>query len=266
MRLGRALEPDRFHRICLGPLPVDSLVRIVEGRFKGRFVQPMLCRIAATSGGNPLFALDIARSLDPSTPLEAGEPLPVPGSLQALVASRVASLSESACTSLLAAAALFHPTTGIVERASSEAGLAEGEEAQVVRIERGRVVFVHPLYASAVYSGAATSRLAGHDDAAGCRRLRGAGETPGAWRARTGRGDRRRTLRGRPEGPEPWGLGLGRRTDGAGATLDARGRPGRRVPPRRRSRRVPCPVRRRLQGEGASGTRARRDAAQLRTV
>ena len=158
MRLDRALGPDRFHRISLGPLPIDPIVRIVEARFPGRFAQPVLRRIAAASGGNPLFALDIARSLDPSTPLEAGEPLPVPDSLHALVANRIASLSEPARMSLLAAAALFHPTADLVERASSEAGLAEGEETQVVRIERGRVVFAHPLYASAVYRGAATNR------------------------------------------------------------------------------------------------------------
>jgi DNA-binding CsgD family transcriptional regulator len=158
IRLDRALGADRSHRISLGPLGDDATMRIIEERFAGRFVQPVLRRIAATSGGNPLFAIDIARSLDPSTPLEAGEPLPVPGSLHAVVASRIASLSETARTSLLAAAALFHPTAAVVEQASSEAGLAEGEETQVVRIERGRVVFAHPLYASAVYRGAATNR------------------------------------------------------------------------------------------------------------
>jgi tetratricopeptide (TPR) repeat protein len=166
LMLDRALGPDRFDRISLGPLPVESVARIVEERFAGRFAQPVVRRIAASSGGNPLFALDIARSLDPSTArrpkrrccLDAGEPLPVPESLHALVANRIASLSEEARTSLLAAAALFHPTADVVEQASSEEGLAEGEDALLVRIERGRVVFAHPLYASAVYSGATTSR------------------------------------------------------------------------------------------------------------
>ena len=166
--LDRAFGSDRFGRISLGPLPVDPVVRIIEGRFAGRFAQPVLRRMAAASGGNPLFALDIARSLDPCAPPEAGAPLPVPESLHALVARRVASLDEPGRTSLLAAAALFHPTAAVVERASSEAGLAEGEEAQLVRIERGRVVFAHPLYASAVYRGAATSRR--QRDASSARR------------------------------------------------------------------------------------------------
>jgi DNA-binding CsgD family transcriptional regulator len=158
IRLGRAYGSDRSVRISLDPLPLDTVVRIIEERFAGRFAQPVLRRIAAASGGNPLFALDLARSLDPCAPSEMGAPLPVPENLHALVARRITSLSERARTSLLAAAALFHPRAAVVERASSEAGLAEGEEAQLVRTERGRVVFAHPLYASAVYRGAATSR------------------------------------------------------------------------------------------------------------
>jgi DNA-binding CsgD family transcriptional regulator/TolA-binding protein len=156
--LDRAFGSDRLGRISLGPLPVDPVVRIVEGRFAGRFAQPVLRRIAAASGGNPLFALDIAGSLDPSAPPDAGEPLPVPENLHGLVVRRIASVSEPARTSLLAAAALFRPTAAVVEQASSEAGLAEAEESQLVRVERGRVVFAHPLYASAVYRGAATTR------------------------------------------------------------------------------------------------------------
>ena len=156
--LDRAFGSDRFGRIRLGPLPVDPVVRIIEGRFAGRFALPVLRRVAVASGGNPLFALDIAGSLDPCAPPEAGEPLPVPESLHALVTRRIAALSEPARTSLLAAAALFHPTAAVVERASSEVGVAESEEAHLIRIERGRVQFAHPLYASAVYRGAATSR------------------------------------------------------------------------------------------------------------
>ncbi len=78
IRLDRALGPDRSHRISLGPLDEDATMRVIEERFPGRFVPPVLRRIATASGGNPLFALDIARSLDPSMPLEAGDPLPVP--------------------------------------------------------------------------------------------------------------------------------------------------------------------------------------------
>ena len=156
--LDRALGCDRFRRISLGPLPIDPIVRIIEGRFAGRFSPPVLRRIAAASGGNPLFALDITRSLDPCALPEASGPLPIPESLHALVVRRIASLSEQARTSMLAAAALCHPTAAVVEQASSEAGVAEVEEAQLVRIERDRLVFAHPLYATAVYRGAATSR------------------------------------------------------------------------------------------------------------
>jgi Ribbon-helix-helix protein, copG family len=40
MRLDRALGSDRFRRISLGRMPIDPVVRIVEGRLAGRFPQP----------------------------------------------------------------------------------------------------------------------------------------------------------------------------------------------------------------------------------
>ncbi len=54
-------------------------------------------------------------------------------------------------------------------------------------------------------------------------RRRGAGEAPGARCHGAGRSDRRRSHRGRSERSGARGVGLRRRTDGAGASLDARG-------------------------------------------
>ena len=117
-----------------------------------------LRRIAEASGGNPLFALDIAHSFDHSAQRDPGAPLVVPDNLNALVNGRIDALSAPAKAALLAAAALVRPTVHIVEQASSESGLAEGEESRLVRVERGRVVFTHPLYAAAAYRGASTAR------------------------------------------------------------------------------------------------------------
>ena len=225
MGLDRALGSDRFHRISLGPLPIDPVVRIVEARFAGRFAQPVLRRIAAASGGNPLFALDIARSLDPSTPLEAGEPLPVPDSLHALVASRIASLSEQARTSLLAAAALFHPTAERRRTSVVRSGTRRGR-GDASRPHRTRPCRVRP---SALRVGRVPR--CGDESSAGNassarrtrHRWRGAGEAPGARCHGAGRSDRRRSHRGRSERSGARGVGLRRRTDGAGASLDARG-------------------------------------------
>ena len=61
--LDRALPEDRLMRIVLGPLSLASLHHVVTSRLAGPLARPMLARIAQASGGNPLFALEIARAL-----------------------------------------------------------------------------------------------------------------------------------------------------------------------------------------------------------
>jgi hypothetical protein len=113
-----------------------------------------LRRVHEASAGNPLFALEIARALGPSPRASAGAPLGVPAGLRGLLASRVPALSPGARAALLSAAALSHPTVEVVEQASSATGLAAAEETRLLRVEAGRIVFAHPLYASVVYEAA----------------------------------------------------------------------------------------------------------------
>ncbi len=110
------------------------------------------------SGGNPLFALEIARALGPSPALEPGAPLPVPDSLRELVAARVAAVPPAARGALLAAAALSHPRAPLVEHVASAEGLLAAEDAGLVRVAGDRVLFDHPLFASAIYAAAASGR------------------------------------------------------------------------------------------------------------
>jgi DNA-binding CsgD family transcriptional regulator len=158
--LERALGPERLARVRLGPLGVDAVRRLVESALGYGFPRPTLLRIAQTAGGNPLFAFEIARTVGPAPALEAGAPLPVPDNLRELVAGRIAELEPVAQRTLLVAAALSHPTVELVERASSERGLIAAEESGLLSLEEAgdRVVFAHPLYASAVYTAAASGR------------------------------------------------------------------------------------------------------------
>ena len=144
---------------------------LIERHVGTGFAQPVLRRIATAAGGNPLYALEIARALRPDVPLEVAVPLPVPDNLRELVARRVAALPDAARTALLAAAALTHPSAAVVETVSSQEALAAAEVAGLLRVERGQVRFAHPLYASAVYASAAT-----HD-----RRARCTGVSPPSW-------------------------------------------------------------------------------------
>ena len=152
--LRRAFGDDNTTALSLGPLDADALIVLIERQVGTRFAQPVLRRIAATAGGNPLFALEIARALGSDASIEPGMPLPVPDNLRELVTRRVAALPDAARTALLAASALTHPSAAIVESVSSEEGLAAAEMAGLLHVERGHVRFGHPLYASAVYAGA----------------------------------------------------------------------------------------------------------------
>ena len=154
----RDLSPEFATRVVLGPLSLASLRHLIHERTGWSVPRPLLTRLAATSGGNPLYALEIARVLarrpvDPAW----GEALPVPATLQELVATRVEALSVGAQEALLVASALSRPTDALVADASETdgaAGLAEARKAEVITREPGRIRFTHPLLAAAVYGGA----------------------------------------------------------------------------------------------------------------
>jgi DNA-binding CsgD family transcriptional regulator len=151
----RAVDESRRRVLRVGPLSLGSLHRLIRDRLGATFTRPTLVRIASASGGNPFYALEIARELVGAGEPRAGAPLPVPGDLRDLVSSRVRRLPVETREALLIASALTHPTTEQVD----ERALAAGEEADIVRVDGdGRIVFSHPLFASAVYDTASGAR------------------------------------------------------------------------------------------------------------
>jgi DNA-binding CsgD family transcriptional regulator len=146
--LGRTVPDDRMRRVALGPLSVAALHRIFVDRLGRTFPRPGLVRIAQASGGNPFYALEIGRLVD-------GRPgsssLPVPAEVLSLVKRRIRSLPADSRGALLRVAAAARPDLGLVDAGP----LAAGEEAGLVEVASdGRIAFVHPLYASAVYASA----------------------------------------------------------------------------------------------------------------
>ena len=162
--LGRVLPEERLQRLVPRPLSLGALHHLIGSRLETVPSRPMLVRIAAASGGNPFFALEIARALtrerrDPGL----GDPLPVPRDLQELVLARVRALPAAAQQATLVAAALSRPTVATVAGAlepecDALSALAAAEEGGVLASERGRIRFTHPLLASAVYGAAPESR------------------------------------------------------------------------------------------------------------
>jgi DNA-binding CsgD family transcriptional regulator len=156
--LERALPEDRFERLLVGPLAVEALDRLLRARLEAQFHRPVLVQLHTASGGNPFFALEIARSvLQHDVPLTPGRPLPVPDNLRALVSERLSGLSSPARDVALVVAVLRRATVDLVRAAAgtpgTDAALDEGVDAGVVEVDGERVRFTHPLLASVLYAG-----------------------------------------------------------------------------------------------------------------
>ena len=157
LELDRALPPAAVRRVVLGSMSLASLHHIVRERLGTSPSRPMIARVAEASGGNPFFAIEIARAMATDAPISDEQgPLPVPHSVQTLAAERLSALSRPAQEAVLVAATLSRPTINAVVAALPRdwdglAAVVEAEDAGVLVTEQGRVRFTHPLLASAVY-------------------------------------------------------------------------------------------------------------------
>ena len=159
--LDRALPEERFERLAVGPLSLAALRQVIRERLGTAIPRPVLARIADASGGNPFYALEIARGLPGDA--GAGQPLPVPRGMSKLAMERISLLSPAAREAVLVAALLSRPTIAAVSGAlpgdaEASPAITEAEDAGVLVTERGRIRFTHPLLASAVQGSVSGAR------------------------------------------------------------------------------------------------------------
>lgn len=159
-------RPEAVTRIRLRPLSLGALHRIITERIGVSLSRPALTRITEVSGGNPLYALELARMSvqDPRTTETR-----LPESLTSVVAARLGELDAAVRPLLLMIAADPRPTVDIVARACQVAPdelvarLRGAEDAGLIRLGGQRVGFDHPLMATGIYAGAtAAERRAAH--------------------------------------------------------------------------------------------------------
>jgi len=143
-------RPGRFDVVELGPLSLGALRRVLAESVES-ISRPMLARIHAASGGNPLFAIELARSGWGS----AGKPH-LPESLLEILALRLESVSDVLGPVLETAAALGSTSVAelraVLPDTDVETALEEGEAQRLLVVEEDLAVrFAHPLIGSAVY-------------------------------------------------------------------------------------------------------------------
>ena len=158
---------QRVERITVGPLTFGALRHLLLSRTDVRLTRPLLRRIHDASGGNPFFALELARALARrEAPPEPGEPMPVPADLRRLLADSIARLPPNTRDALLVAALLARPSLHVITQATGQSGediLRPALDANIVELASGVVRFVHPLLSSTVHAEApAATRVRWH--------------------------------------------------------------------------------------------------------
>jgi class 3 adenylate cyclase/ATP/maltotriose-dependent transcriptional regulator MalT len=161
-QLARGFSADGMPSLCLEPLGVEAIHGLLRERLGRRLAPPLLRRIHAVSGGNPFYALAIARSLEPRNGGAAGvAELPIPRTLADTVALRLEGLDPRATDPLLVVTAASNPTVTLLQSVFSDFTLGvldSAVETGVIEIVSDRVRFTHPLLASTHYARAPAAR------------------------------------------------------------------------------------------------------------
>jgi len=149
----RAFDAEQIERLHVGPVSVGALQGLLKARLGKAFARPTLLRLHEASGGNPFYALELGRALDPAVvAADPTQPLPVPASLERLMRARLADLSEETRGALLLVAAAGRASPGLLHAAGvSGDALEPAVAANVLEHTDSVIRFSHPLLASTLY-------------------------------------------------------------------------------------------------------------------
>ncbi|MET0476168.1 MAG: AAA family ATPase [Mycobacterium sp.] len=153
--------PDSVSRLRVRPLSLGALHTMIFDRFGRAFPRPTMVRIAEISGGNPFYALELARAVDARS-TNAGSVLP--STLAELVRLRTGHFDGEVADMLLAACSVTDATVDLLANATKVSvervvELLEGPEREgIVQIDGNCVTFAHPLLARGIYTQAGPAR------------------------------------------------------------------------------------------------------------
>ena len=147
-----ALAEDAVEIVSVGALSLGAIHQLLHERVGASFSRLTLRRLHETAGGNPFYALELARALGTSITIDPAQPLPVPERLEELVNGRLERFTGTTRDALVLVSA--HPRltspqldAAGVDREALEPALRE----HVIELAEGGVGFTHPLLASALY-------------------------------------------------------------------------------------------------------------------
>jgi len=154
-RPGRAGGLERelavgLQRLTVGPLSLGAVRQLLFDRLGLSVTRQLMRRIMQATDGNPLFALEIGRSLVEHGAPSLGAEVPLPDSLEEMLGIRVARLSAPLRRVLLALALSEPLSAEQVTAVAGRVAVEDAVDAGVVLIDGQHVRASHPLLAAAV--------------------------------------------------------------------------------------------------------------------
>lgn len=151
-----ALRGHADAELELRPLSPEAVAGLLRRDVDSGMGRATVDRIAHAAGGNPFYALELARALRGEDPRDPTRPLRVPRNLRTLVAARLEDLSQASREAVLATFALSRPTVALVRAALAAAkrssrGLDDAVEAKVLVLHEDTILLAHPLLGSVLY-------------------------------------------------------------------------------------------------------------------
>lgn len=148
-------NPQSVGRVRVGPLSLGALHTLIASRLGRSLPRPAMVRIAEISGGNPFYALELARTIE-----TGGSESVLPATLAELMRQRIGRLDRQTQGLLLAAACAAAPTTELLARVTGNTEdrtvqlLHDANDKGIVVVDGSDVRFAHPLLARSVYTDA----------------------------------------------------------------------------------------------------------------
>jgi DNA-binding CsgD family transcriptional regulator len=146
-------------RVDVTPLSLGAIRRVLFDQLGLRVTRRVLRQIADDAAGNPLFALELGRTLEASGPPPIGEHIAAPEALEDLVGARVAGLPNGPRRVLLAVALSGDMRVPQLAAIADQHDIDDARDAGLLTIERARVRPSHPLLGAAARQSAAPAEL-----------------------------------------------------------------------------------------------------------
>jgi DNA-binding CsgD family transcriptional regulator len=153
--LEEAIDPAEVERLLVNPLSMGAIQLLVRRRLGITFPRPTMLRLHEVSGGNPFYAIELARAQSVDSARDATLPLLVPTSLERLVEARLGALDPRTRQAILLIAAHGRLPFGLLRKLEVAPEALDPAFAANLIEKSGEVLsFTHPLLASALYQGA----------------------------------------------------------------------------------------------------------------